>query len=159
VPASFAIVWLTGCSGCHTAVVDPEAFVRLLDAPVQLVYHPHLGFPDIPDHIDIALVEGSVASDGDLALLRSVRARARLLLTYGDCAANGKLTSQPGTFVAAPRLAAEFGTLRPGNGAAETLRYRAVPVRFVVPVDSLLTGCPPDPDDIRAAIHALLARC
>ena len=74
--------------GLHARVVGPE----LLDlaAVIELVtFAEATSRPDDEGRLDIAIVEGSVSTDEQLAHLRHVRSRADTLVTIGACATAG----------------------------------------------------------------------
>ena len=75
-----ATVWLDGCSGCHMSFLDMDE--RLLDLAklVDIVYSPIVDAKDFPEMVDIALVEGAVASVDDEAKIKKVRAHSKLLV-------------------------------------------------------------------------------
>jgi len=81
--------WLSGCSGCHIALVDlHEKLVNLVDE-VEFVRVPVLmdekGYPEA----DIGIVEGAVRSDHDRHCLMKMRESVKTLIAFGTCAAYG----------------------------------------------------------------------
>jgi NAD-reducing hydrogenase small subunit len=156
-----ATIWLGGCSGCHMSLLDlDEALLDLL-ARVELVYGPLVDAKAFPAGVDVTLVEGAVATEDHLALVKTVRARTRRLLALGDCAVTGNVTAlRNAGGGAAPVLLRAYRDLAdPGGGdpAADgilpRLLDRVLPVHQVVPVDGFVPGCPPDPAAIlRAAL-------
>jgi NAD-reducing hydrogenase small subunit len=141
-----------------------EALLDLL-ARVDLVYGPLVDAKVFPQGVDVALVEGAVANDEQLELLRTVRARTRVLVALGDCAGTGNVTAlRNAAGGAAPVLVRAFRELAdPGGeppsapGLLPRLRDRVLPVHHVVAVDAFLPGCPPAPADLRRALEAALA--
>ena len=69
-----ATVWLDGCSGCHMSILDMDE--RLLDIAefVDIVYSPIVDTKEYPEYVDIALVEGAVASVDDEKKIKKIRA-------------------------------------------------------------------------------------
>ena len=57
-----ATVWLDGCSGCHMSFLDMDERLLELAELVDVVYSPIVDTKEFPDEVDIALVEGAVAS-------------------------------------------------------------------------------------------------
>ena len=86
-----ATVWLDGCSGCHMSFLDMDERLLELAEIVDLVYSPLVDAKDFPDEVDIALVEGSVASVDDEKKIRKIRAHSKLLVAMGDCAVTGNV--------------------------------------------------------------------
>jgi NAD-reducing hydrogenase small subunit len=140
-----------------------EALLDLL-ARADLVYGPLVDAKIFPEGVDVTLVEGAVANDDHLALLRTARARSRTLVAVGDCAVTGNVTAlrnaQGGP---APVLARVYRELAdPGGGIPDApgllprLLDRVLPVHHAVHVDAFVPGCPPAPGELRRAIEAAL---
>ena len=69
-----ATVWLDGCSGCHMSFLDMDERLLELAEVVDLVYSPLVDTKEFPDEVDIALVEGAVASVDDEKKIKKIRA-------------------------------------------------------------------------------------
>jgi NAD-reducing hydrogenase small subunit len=111
----------------------------------------------------VTLVEGAVANEDNLEMLRRVRARTRVLVSFGDCAVTGNVSAlrNPIPVDTVVRTAyAERVTRQPltlhDADVVPRLLPRAVPLHRYVPVDVYLPGCPPSADLIWASIHAIL---
>src|ERR1700746_790847 len=89
----FATVWVGGCSGCHMSFLDLDEWLIDLAAKVDLVYSPLMDTKDYPDDVDIVLVEGAVANAENLQMIHHLRARSRYVISFGDCAVTGNVTS------------------------------------------------------------------
>jgi NAD-reducing hydrogenase small subunit len=159
-----ATVWLGGCSGCHMSFLDLDEWLIDLAARVDLVYSPVADVKDYPEDVGLVLVEGAVANDENLEMIRTVRQNTRVLVSFGDCAVTGNVTAlrNPlGTALEVLRpVYAERGDLNAGipdePGIVPVLLDRVLPVHAVVPVDYYLPGCPPPAPRIRAVVEALL---
>ena len=88
-----ATVWLDGCSGCHMSFLDMDEKILELAKLIDVVYSPIVDAKHFPDEVDIALVEGAVASEDDEKKIRKVRAHSKLLVAMGDCAVAGNVPS------------------------------------------------------------------
>src|SRR5690606_19401384 len=88
-----ATVWLGGCSGCHMSFLDTDEWLFELAAAVDLVYSPIADVKEFPHDVDVCLVEGAVANDDNAELARIVRARSKLVVSFGDCAVSGNVTA------------------------------------------------------------------
>ena len=164
-PIRLATVWLGGCSGCHMSFLDLDEWLITLAGQVQLVYSPIADIKEYPEGVDVALVEGAVANDEHLHLIRRIRRRTKHLVSFGDCAVTGNVTAMRNSLgTSEPVLARAY--LEGGDIAAQipsdpgivpVLLDRVMPVHEVVPVDTFLSGCPPPADRIRAVLEQVLA--
>jgi NAD-reducing hydrogenase small subunit len=154
-----ATVWLGGCSGCHMSFLDLDEWLFELARHVELVYSPIADIKEFPEGVDVALVEGAVANEDNLRLVRLVRARSRILVSFGDCAVTGNVTSLRNP------LGGALEVLRPvydervpvDRAVVPALLDRVQTVHEVVPVDFYLPGCPPPAGRIRAVLQDLVA--
>ncbi len=159
-----ATAWLGGCSGCHMSFLDLDEKLIDLFARADLVYSPIADLKQFPQEVDVTLVEGAVANVDHLELAEQIRARSRIVVSFGDCAVTGNVTSLRNTLGVADLLNQVY---REGPGAAPrggesdkiipALIPRVVPLHQVIHVDAFIPGCPPDPERIWTAVSALLA--
>jgi len=160
-----ATLWLGGCSGCHMSFLDLDEWLIELADRVELVYSPLLDVKAYPENVDLALVEGAIANQDHLHMIRSVRARTRLLICLGDCAVTGNVTALRNRLGPPERVlqrvyvedADLHGQLPSEPGIVPELLDQVRPVHAVVPVDAYLPGCPPPAARIRAVLEQLLA--
>jgi NAD-reducing hydrogenase small subunit len=157
-----ATVWLGGCSGCHMSLLDMDERLVELASRMDLVYGPLLDVKEFPEDVDVTLVEGAVANQDHLTLIRSVRRQTKLLVAFGDCAVTGNVTALRNVYPGAESVLAHvYGTGGPGRGRAvddvvPPLLDRVRPVHQVVDVDLFLPGCPPAADLIHFVLGELL---
>lgn len=165
-PASkvrLATVWLAGCSGCHMSFLDLDEKLLELAELVELVYSPIADAKEFPEHVDVTLVEGAVANVDNLELALKIRARSKVVVSFGDCAVTGNVPSMR-NWLPVDDLLTQVYREGPGSaprgaeadGVVPALLPRVVPLHHVIPVDAFIPGCPPDPDRIWAAVSALL---
>jgi NAD-reducing hydrogenase small subunit len=160
-----ATVWLGGCSGCHMSFLDLDEFLIDLAERVDVVYTPLIDVKRYPERVDAVLVEGAVANEDHLVMIRRVRRNTRVLISFGDCAVTGNVTALRNPLgVAEPvlrRSYLESGDLRAqiphAPGLVPALLDRVMPVHAVVRVDFYLPGCPPPAPRIRAVLEQLMA--
>jgi NAD-reducing hydrogenase small subunit len=159
-----ATVWLGGCSGCHMSFLDLDEWLCELAKRADVVYSPLMDVKEYPEGVDVCLVEGAVANEENHEMIVKVRQRTRIVVSFGDCAVTGNVTSlrnplgvalevlRP-VYVENNDLNARVPDVHP---TVPVLLDRVVPVHAVVPVDFYLPGCPPPADRIRAVVEAVL---
>ena len=92
-----------------------------------------------------------MANEDNLEMIRKIRARSRVVVSFGDCAVTGNVTAMRNPLGGAEpvlkRSYLELATLRPQlpgeAGVLPPLLDRVRPVHEVVAVDLYLPGCPP----------------
>ena len=156
-----ATAWLDGCSGCHMSILDMDERLIDLAALVDVVYSPIVDTKDFPDEVDIALVEGAVASVDDEKKVRKIRAHSKLLVAMGDCAVAGNVPSMRnpiGPEAILKRAYIENADTQqqiPCVVVPQLLRV-VRPIHEFVKVDVFLPGCPPSADTFHTALTALV---
>ncbi|MEB3322578.1 MAG: oxidoreductase [Synechococcaceae cyanobacterium] len=165
----FATVWLAGCSGCHMSFLDLDEFLFDVARKVEVVYSPVASdVKTYPEGVDVCLVEGAVANEDNLELARTLRARTRLVVSFGDCAVTANVPGMRNLLDAgheSARAVLERGYLELADTGAQLphapgivpeLLERVLPLHEVIPVDLFLPGCPPSAERIRAVLEPLL---
>lgn len=145
--------------------LDLDEWLFELAQHIDLVYSPLADVKEYPEHVDVALVEGAVANEDNLRLIRQVRERTRILIAFGDCAVTGNVTALRNPLGdLAPLLHAIYveradvgGCMPHTPGIIPSLLDRVQPVHKVVPVDVYLPGCPPPAPRIRELLEQTLA--
>lgn len=158
-----ATVWLGGCSGCHMSFLDLDEWLIELAQFADVVYTPIADVKEYPHHVDAVLVEGAVANEDNLEMIRLVRERTKWVISFGDCAVTGNVTSlrNPlrGALPVLQRSYVELADVNAGlpdyPGIVPKLLERVEPVHQVIHVDAFMPGCPPPADRIRLALEAL----
>jgi NAD-reducing hydrogenase small subunit len=161
-----ATVWLGGCSGCHMSFLDLDEFLIELATRIDLVYSPVIDVKEYPENVDLCLVEGAVCNQDNLEIIRKIRSRTKVLVSFGDCAVTGNvpaIRNQLGlhndesvlqrAYVEGAQVMAE---LPMESGIVPKLLERVMPVHEVVYVDYFLHGCPPSVDRIKTVLDQVL---
>ena len=158
-----ATVWLSGCSGCHMSFLDQDERLVELAEKIQLVYSPIMDVKVFPENVDVTLVEGAVANEEQLEMLKKVRERTKVLISLGDCAVTGNVTGLRNTVPnsAESALRRAFVETADVNGQIPNevpkLLKQTGPLHEVVKVDYYIPGCPPSADLINYVVTELLA--
>jgi NAD-reducing hydrogenase small subunit len=156
-----ATVWLDGCSGCHMSFLDMDERLLALAELVDLVYSPVVDTKVFPDDVDIALVEGAVASEDDEKKIKKVRAHSKVLVAMGDCAVTGNVPAMRnpiGPQAVLDRAYIENASAQQQIPCVVVPRLLKVvrPLHEYVKVDVFLPGCPPSADTFHTALTALV---
>jgi NAD-reducing hydrogenase small subunit len=156
-----ATVWLDGCSGCHMSFLDLDERLLAIAELVDVVYSPIVDAKVFPDEVDIALVEGAVASVDDEKKIMKIRAHSKILVAMGDCAVAGNVPSMRnpiGPEAILNRAYIENADLQQQIPCVVVPKLLKVvrPIHEFVKVDVFLPGCPPSADTFHAALTALV---
>ena len=73
--------------------LDQDELLIDLAKKVQLVYSPIADIKVFPENVDVTLVEGAVANEDQLSMLKQARARTKIMISLGDCAVTGNVTA------------------------------------------------------------------
>jgi NAD-reducing hydrogenase small subunit len=110
----------------------------------------------------VTLVEGAVANVDHLELAHRIRANSKLVVSFGDCAVTGNVTSLRNRLGVDDLLTQVYqngpGAIPRGNEQDHILPAllpKVLPLHQVIAVDAYIAGCPPDPERIWLAILAL----
>ncbi len=165
--------WLNSCSGCEISIVDLGE--RLLDVLelVEFVHSPvlmdHKYFGQLGNgrHLEIpeaavGIVSGGVRNEEHREVLQLVRQQCQIVVALGTCATHGGIPALSNSYHPRETLERYYGT-------ESTDRPEAFPDQGLPPlleacyaldeqvkVDVYLPGCPPHPDQIFAALVALV---
>jgi coenzyme F420-reducing hydrogenase gamma subunit len=146
------IFGLSGCWGDQLVLLNCEdELPRLLGAAHLVDFLAASRENDTEGPLDVALVEGSVASASDRERLLAIRARARTLVALGTCACFGGIAAARDALPRAEQCREVYGPLADGYDQAP---HR--PLHALVKVDASLPGCPIEKHELLGALAALL---
>ena len=135
------IYGLTGCAGDQLTIVNCEDQILDIFGCAEIRSFLMAMSNNTEDEMDVALVEGSVSSKGDLAMLQDIRKRAKVLIAIGGCAVNGG--PQSGKALDnnwKERVKQVYGDMK--FSIPESLEPK--PLSAYVKVDLAIPGCPID---------------
>lgn len=147
-----AIAGLTACSGCQLSLLNCEAELPQLLETVDFHYFPMACSPAVPEgEYDAALVEGCLSMPHENVLLLSLRKRSRLLVAIGTCAAWGGVSALRNGESRKELLQATHGC-----GRISSSGYSPQPLHAFVKVDAVISGCPPEKEELLRLLAGLL---
>jgi NAD-reducing hydrogenase small subunit len=158
-----ATIWLSGCSGCHMSFLDQDELLLELAKKIQLVYSPIADVKIFPENVDVTLVEGAVANEEQLSLLKQARERTKILVSLGDCAVTGNVTALRNAWSNSDQAVLERAYIENANANQQIptdvpkLLKKVHPLHEIVKVDYFIPGCPPAADIINYVLTELLA--
>jgi len=158
-----ATIWLSGCSGCHMSFLDQDELVIDLAKKIQLVYSPIADVKVFPENVDVTLIEGAVANEEQLSLLKQARARTKILISLGDCAVTGIVTALRNAWSNGAQAVLERAYIENTQVNLQIptdvpkLLKKVHPLHEIVKVDYFIPGCPPAADIINYVLTELLA--
>jgi NAD-reducing hydrogenase small subunit len=138
---------------------------RLVDLAkkINIVYSPIADVKDFPDGVDVTLIEGAIANEEQIEMLKKVRTRTKILISLGDCAVTGNVTALRNSWRHSDQIVLERAYKDPADlnavipTAVPKLLINALPLHEVVKVDFFIPGCPPHADLINYVLTELLA--
>ena len=153
---------LAGCFGCHMSFLDIDE--RILEL-VNLVEFERSPFTDVKsmNKCDVGLIEGGVANEENVAVLKDFRRHCRILVAVGACSIDGGIPSLRNRFSLRDCLMESYvdgigveNPSIPDDPEIPMLLNKVHPIQEVVKVDYFLPGCPPSADTIWSFITRLI---
>ena len=146
------IFGLTSCAGDQLAILNCED--QLLTLAGALDIKSWVMAQTVNDNdceLDVAFVEGVVATDKDLEELKAIRERASILIAIGTCAVWGGVVAMKN------HLSREkMRDLVYGKESDHINPQKALPVNAAVDVEYELPGCPIEKDQFLTLVGSLL---
>ncbi len=175
-----ALYWGAACGGCDVAVLDTDEFVldigrlariRLWPIAVDGKYSDIEALDD--GHLDVAFFNGAVRNSENEAIAKMLRQKSKVMIAFGACAHLGGipgLANQTTRAEIFSRAYLENPSIQSGNITLPASHSHVGDIELVLPVfyeqvyrladvvdvDYYLPGCPPAPDQVKAAILAIV---
>lgn len=176
-----AIYWGAACGGCDVSILDTNEFILTVDEVADIRLWPIAADGKYADveamadgELDVVIMNGAVRNSENEHVAKLLRQKSKIFVAYGSCAYMGGI---PGLANLASReeiLERAYinnPSIEPGNRTVPlpeskvngyTLQIpkfydRVYKLDQIVDVDYYVPGCPPQPDQCKAAILALVA--
>ena len=146
------IFGLTGCAGDQLQILNCEdELLRLAERMDIVDWVMARSQNDHTCRLDVAFVEGVVATQRDLQSLRAIRGRSEILVAVGTCAVWGGLPAMRNEI---PREVLEKEVYKSDRPFLDTVEAR--PATDFVPFELTLPGCPIERHEFLRVANALL---
>ncbi len=145
-------VWkFSSCDGCQLTLLDLEAHLLTIAEQVEIAYFLEASRAVVRGPYDISLVEGSISTPHEEALIQRIRRQSRFLVAIGACATAGGIQ-------ALRNFARVQDFVRLVYAHPEYIRTleKVKPLSEVVPVDFELRGCPISGEQLLELLSAYL---
>jgi coenzyme F420-reducing hydrogenase gamma subunit len=152
-PRPRVAVWkFASCDGCQLTLLDCEDELLEVAGALDIAYFLEAGRDDGgTGTYDLSIVEGSITTAHDVARIREVRSRSKVLMTIGACATAGGIQALRNF----SDVEAFLGIVYAHPSFISTLATSTA-IADHVPVDVELRGCPITKQQLLEAISALL---
>jgi F420-non-reducing hydrogenase small subunit len=174
------LYWAASCGGCEIAVLDTELKVLEIADFFDIVFWPcamDFKYDDVralaDGEITLTLFNGAIRNSENYEMAKLLRAKSQVLCAFGSCASDGCI---PGlaNFTSLEAIERYVYDDSPSTVNPEHVRPQPVwdvpegtlrlpqlwnTVRTlpqVVDVDYIIPGCPPQPDQIKAVVDAVV---
>ncbi|XOB61936.1 NADP oxidoreductase [Campylobacterota bacterium DY0563] len=157
-----ATIWLDGCSGCHMSFLDMDERIIELAKYMDVVYSPYVDAKEVPENIDLFIVEGALSTDHDLEIIHKIRKNSKKILALGDCAITGNvstLKNLAGTDAALEKGYFDLADLNKGkypDKIVPKLLEKVIPLNEAVDIDYFVPGCPTPANAIYEVLKGLI---
>jgi NAD-reducing hydrogenase small subunit len=143
--------------------LDQDELLIDLAKKIQLVYSPIADIKVFPENVDVTLVEGAVANEDQLNLLKQARARTKILISLGDCAVTGNVTALRNVLENSDQAVLQRAYIENADVNLQIptdvpkLLKKVLPLHEVVKIDYFIPGCPPSAGLINYVLTELLS--
>ena len=147
-----AVHKFSSCDGCQLAFLNAGPALLTLAERVELVHFAEAGPVEETAEVDVAFVEGSIATHHDLERIQAVRRNSGYVIALGACATSGGIQALRNTADLADWQAAIYA--QPEH--IDSLE-RSESIAAHIEVDFHIWGCPVNPAQVFAVLDDLLA--
>ena len=147
-----AVHKFSSCDGCQLSLLNLGPGLVDLCARVEFVHFAEMG-PCNPDaEADIAIIEGSIATQSDIERIKAIRKQSKVLVSVGACATSGGIQALRNS----NNDLSWLGSIYPDIEHVDSLS-RSLPISEYVSVDYQLWGCPINSRQIVNLLNNLLS--
>ncbi|PIQ91141.1 MAG: cytochrome B [Candidatus Omnitrophica bacterium CG11_big_fil_rev_8_21_14_0_20_41_12] len=140
----------TDCEGCQLQFANMGTALLELTELIEIVNFREI-MSEAGEDYDIAIVEGSITTDNDIARIKAIREKAKILVALGACAATGGINGIKN------RSSLDLAKQRVyGDKAGQINTIKVMPLDAVVKVDYYILNCPAYIPEIIAVLKAML---
>jgi F420-non-reducing hydrogenase small subunit len=175
-----AIYWAAACGGCDVAILDIEENILAVTDFFDVVFWPvalDFKYDDVramaDGEITLTLFNGAIRSSENFEMAELMRRKSKVLVAFGSCAGEGCIPALANLSTKEEILDYAFSkspsvdnpeNIRPqteykvpeGTIHLPEMWDRVCSLEQVVPVDYYIPGCPPQSDQITAAVTAVI---
>lgn len=148
---TIAVHKFSSCDGCQLAFLNSVNAILQLSQWIDIKHFAEAGPCDPEARVDIAFVEGSIATAKDVERIKMVRDSCQFLVSIGACATSGGIQ-------ALRNMASHDAWRKAVYASPEHIRSldTSTPIAAHVKVDYELWGCPVDGHQLLQSIQAWL---
>lgn len=148
-----AVHKFSSCDGCQLAFLNMGEALLQLATQVEILHFAEAGPLSEDASVDIAFVEGSIATQHDLDRIQKIRANSAYLITIGACATAGGIQALRNMAETKQWIAEIYAQ----PNYIDSLD-NSTPISSHVKVDLEIWGCPVNSQQIISAVRDLLFR-
>ncbi|MFW9824613.1 MAG: hypothetical protein ACFFE4_16845 [Candidatus Thorarchaeota archaeon] len=161
------------CWGCHQSLINAHLGLLPVLPALDIVYWPavidmkHDSLKSRPDgDILVGFVEGSLRTNDDVENAKLMRAKCKLIISFGSCACYGNVHGLANQWDIQELINRKFGEVESitNESPHEPKEHvpgftdKIVPLDEIIQVDAYISGCPPKPEAIISAVQFLLGQ-
>ena len=160
--ARILLIGLAGDSGCQVAALGlHETLVDILVANEPIYAPTLLDAKDIPDNIDVAIVEGGIRNTHEEEIIKEIREKSSVVIALGACAAFGGIPGLANLKKGQELMQKIYSDHRGTDPGTIPTHLESLPeqhpIKHFVKVDYIIPGCPPEVTDIAHVLTSLLS--
>jgi NAD-reducing hydrogenase small subunit len=129
---------------------------------MDVVYSPYVDAKDIPENVDLFIVEGALSTDHDIKIIKKIRKNSKKILALGDCAITGNISAMKnlaGTDAVLEKGyfdLADFNKGKYPDKIVPKLLDKVIPLNEAIDIDYFVPGCPTPADAIYEVIKGIV---